>query len=159
MAPPTDPPPGPQRARGVVVAGHGVASGRKDDARFPGGTLAMQRPHFEAGGLDLEPYAHGTVNLDVAPLRFEPLAPRWTFRELRWHPTEPPEDFSFAEARLSWRGREVAALVYWPHPETKPEHHQPGGVVEVMAPWLDGLAPGDEAWLELAPGQGRFVGG
>lgn len=151
--------PAPHRARGVVVAGHGVASGRAGDPRFPGGTLRMQAPHFAALGLDLTPYWPGTLNLDVAPRRFEPLAPRWTFRDVRWHEVEPPESFSFVEARLAWRGRESPALVYWPHPETKPEHHQPSGVVEVLAPRLEGLGPGGEAWLELIGGQGRFTDG
>ena len=45
------------------------------------------------------------------------------------------------------------AWIYWPHPETKPEHFQPGGVAEVIAPPVPGLAYGDRVALETDPGQ------
>ena len=41
-----------QGAKGVVVAGHGVASGRASDSPFAAGTIELQAPHFRARGLD-----------------------------------------------------------------------------------------------------------
>ena len=35
---------------GQIVEGHGVASGRAGDPRFPEGTLALQWPIFEKNG-------------------------------------------------------------------------------------------------------------
>lgn len=59
-----------------VVRGHRVASGGNGDARFPGGTLRMQMPHFLACGLDLAVFHIGTVNVSIAPLRYRVLRAR-----------------------------------------------------------------------------------
>ena len=48
------------------------------------------------------------------------------------------------------------AWIYWPHPETKPEHFQPGGVAEVIAPPVPGLAYGNRVLLETTPDQARW---
>ena len=83
----------------TVVEGHGVASGKSNDPRFPGGTLQMQIPFFLEFGLDLSHYHTGTLNLSIAPHRFEIISPTHTFRLVKWHPTEPAEDFSFVACR------------------------------------------------------------
>ena len=54
-------------APGIVVRGHGAASGRGSD-RYPEGTLAAQIPIFAGLGLDLSDMYRGTLNVDVAPL-------------------------------------------------------------------------------------------
>ena len=120
----------PQRTPGVVVRGHGVASGRAGDPRFPHGTVAMQIPFFRERGLDLAGF----------------------------HPEMPAETFSFARATLVRDGARFPAWIYWPHPETKPEHFQPGGVAEVIAPPVPGLAYGDRVVLETMPDQAVFEG-
>ena len=71
---------------GVVTTGHGVASGRAGDERFPDGTLALQWPLFEAGGLDLSGVHRATINASVAPLKPKPVHARFTFPQLKWHP-------------------------------------------------------------------------
>lgn len=127
----------------TIVTGHGVASGRSGDARFPGGTIRMQRPHFLALGLDLSRYHPGTLNVSLAPLRYTLRTPRHTFRAVKWHPTEPAEDFSFVDVKARLPGeREVQGLIYHPHPETKPEHFQCEHVLELLLPWMGGLACG-----------------
>ena len=50
-------------AVGVVKEGHGVASGKNFDARFPDGTIAMQMPYFKRLGIDLKSYFKGTINI------------------------------------------------------------------------------------------------
>lgn len=140
-------------ARGVVVTGHGVASGRSADSPFEAGTIELQAPHFHERGLDLSAYRSATINVDLAPHALRLLEPRWRFEDVAWTTVHPPETFSFVECRLTWAGRTVDALLYHPHPETKPMHHQPGTVVEVLAPHLEGLSYGDEVVVEVAAGQ------
>ncbi len=141
---------------GVVVRGHGVASGKAGDPRFPGGTVAMQIPFFRELGLDLSGYHPGTMNVDCAPLRFRPGPDALLFENVKWHPDMPAETFSFARAALVHRGVRYPAWIYWPHPETKPEHFQPGGVAEVIAPRIPGLAYGDSVALETTPDQAEW---
>lgn len=146
-----------QAAKGVVVAGHGVASGRARDTPFAGGTIALQAPHFAARGLDLSPFVPATINLDIAPRRLVPTAPRWTFVDVEWTDVHGPETFSFVECTAVWRGEAQAGLVYLPHPETKPMHHQPTTVIELLLPHLDGLAAGDALDVRLAPDQAHLT--
>lgn len=140
-----------------VVAGHRVASGANDNPKFPGGTLAMQAPFFKAGGLDLTRFHPGTVNVSIAPLRYQVLEPRLTFRQVQWHPTEPAEDFSFFDCRIHFNGVIYTGLIYYPHPETKPEHFQAPDVLEILAPTIDGLIYGDYIKVDVDPLQMGFV--
>lgn len=138
----------------VVVAGHGVASGLCDDPRFPGGTLRMQQALFAERGVDLGGYHLGTINVSIAPYRCEVLDPKVTLHGVDWHPTEPAEDFSFFDCHLTTvDGRRREGLVYRPHPETKPGHHQPPDVLEVITTYVERLDLGDDVLLELDPGQ------
>jgi hypothetical protein len=139
----------------LVTRGHQVASGRNGDPRFPGGTIAMQSPHFRALGLDLSPFFSGTLNVSLAPLRYRVIRPRLTFRQVRWHPTEPAEDFSFFDVRLRvgdaspW----VGGLIYFPHPDTKPAHFQAAGVLELLLPRVEGLGVGTRVTLAVPADQ------
>jgi hypothetical protein len=78
------------------------------------------------------------------------VAAEWTFPLVEWLPGYPAETFSFARMRIRVRGIEYTAMLFLPHPETKPEHHQAPGVLEVLAPWIEGVAVGDrvEVWLD-----------
>ncbi|NYF97739.1 hypothetical protein [Janibacter cremeus] len=143
------------RAKGVVVAGHGVASGRASDSPFARGTIALQAPHFAARGLDLTPFVMATVNRprgawdpDLAPYRLQPLIPWWTFPDVEWTQVHGPETFSFLECRVRRNEKEHEGLVHLPHPETKPMHQQPSTVVELLLPPLPDLAVGEA--LEVA---------
>jgi len=146
-----------RRAKGVVVAGHGVASGRAAGSPFAGGTIELQAPHFAARGLDLSPFVLATVNLDIAPHGLELGTPRWAFPDVAWTAVHGPETFSLLECTVR-RGEDVhEGLVYVPHPETKPMHHQPSTVIELLLPRLRGLVAGDVLEVEPAEGQGRLV--
>lgn len=142
------------RVRATVRRGYGVASGRGSDPRFPGGSLAMQLPHFLAGGIDLQRYHPGTLNLSISPRSYRVVEARVTFRAVQWHPTEPPEDFSFFDCRvIAGDGASRDGLVYYPHPETKPDHVQPDDVLEVLTSRIEGIEYGDQLWLELPQDQ------
>lgn len=141
----------------TIVPGHRVASGLGGNPRFPGGTLAMQRPYFLERGLDLGIYHPGTLNLSIAPWRYEVVQPRLTFRQVQWHPTAPAEDFSFFDCVLILQGKDYAGLIYYPHPETKPEHFQDDDILEVLAPMIDGANYGSTVHLTVASGQMRWI--
>ena len=133
-----------------VVPGHRVASGLNGDPRFPGGTLLMQAPFFRALGFDLVAYHQGTMNVSIAPHRYRVVKAPTTFRQVKWHPTEPAEDFSFFDVQLSRAGTPpVAGKIYYPHPDTKPEHFQQPDVLELLLPFVAGLKYGDEVQLGI----------
>lgn len=137
-----------------IVPGHRVASGLNANPRFPGGTLQMQTPFFRALGFDLAAYHGGTMNVSIAPYRYRVVKAPTTFRQVKWHPTEPAEDFSFFDVHLERTGAEpVAGKIYYPHPDTKPEHFQQPDVLELLLPFVDGLKYGDEVRLKIPAGQ------
>jgi hypothetical protein len=142
---------------GVVVVGHGVASGRNKHDQFPGGALALQAPHFAARGLDITPYHGGTINVDLAPRCVELVRPHLTFPLVTWLEGYPAETFSFVHAAIRTEGGDYPAMVFYAHPETKPEHQQPPGVVELMAPFIPGIVPGLHLEVGLESAEMRAV--
>lgn len=137
--------------KATIVKGHGVASGKSPDPHFQAGTIAMQKPVFHALGLDLDEYYSGTVNLSIAPLKYKIKKAKYTFRNVLWSHTAPPEDFSFFDCRILYGRAQTAAdgLIYFPHPETKPQHFQPVDVLEVLTAYIEDLSYGAELLLEL----------
>lgn len=140
------------RLKAIVVKGHGVASGKSLDPRFQGGTIAMQKPAFQRLGLDLGEYYSGTLNLSIAPLEYKIKQATYTFKNVSWSRAAPPEDFSFFDCRLLYGQAQTTAaegLIYFPHPETKPQHFQPADVLEVLTAYIEDLSYGAELLLEL----------
>jgi CTP-dependent riboflavin kinase len=141
-----------------VVQGHRVASGLNENPRFPGGTLRMQIPFFRRLGFDITPLYRGTLNVSIAPLQYRVARPRCTFSKVKWHPIEPAEDFSFFDVRvLVPEGEMVDGFIYYPHPETKPEHFQAPDVLELLLPFLNGIKYGMELSLEIPSEQMTFA--
>ena len=133
--------------RGLLVAGHGVASGRAADSPYPAGTIALQQPHFLRLGLDLGDCHPGTLNLSFPGGAWRLSQPAFRVEQLAWTILHPPETFSFWPCRLRLPDRadaplEWAGWIYWPHPETKERHFQAPDRLEILAPWIEGLAPG-----------------
>jgi hypothetical protein len=141
----------------VLTRGHRIASGLAGDPRFPKGTLALQLPLFKARGLDLLAlgFHPATLNLSIAPLTWEPRRPKLTLRGVHWTDRFPPEDFSFFDCRLAPAvgPASVQGLVYYPHPETKPDHFQDPTIIEVFAPKFETISYGETLGIELPPDQ------
>ena len=145
-----------------LVAGHGVASGRAATSPYPAGTIHLQAPYFAARGIDLSPFFAGTLNLEAARGHWRLRDPDARVEALEWTDRHPPETFSFwhcrlrvpAEAAAAVGSAGLAALIYYPHPETKRAHHQAPSCLELLAPWIAGLHPGVE--LELGVDPRRF---
>lgn len=136
---------------GKVVGGHRIASGQAENGPYPRGALNMQKPFFKAGGLDLDPFYEGTLNISIAPHTFTVKGPEFTFPSVEWTDRHPPENFSFSRCRLAFHGREYPGWVYYPDPATKKAHFQDPSVVEVIAPFIPGISEGDGVRLGLNP--------
>lgn len=127
----------------TIIPGYRVASGGNGDPRFPGGTIRMQLPHFKRLGLDLSAFFPGTVNVSIAPHHRQVIESVWTMRDVKWHPQEPAEDFSFFDVEVLDSEAVIATgLIYHPHPDTKPEHFQTPDVLELLLPFVDGIEYG-----------------
>lgn len=133
----------------VVKRGYGVASGSGADSRFPNGTLSLQIPLLRERGLDLRGIYPGTINLDIAPLHFAVAAPEYHFADLVWSGSGPAETFSFCRCVVVHAGTSHRGLIYYPHPESKPEHFHSDSTVEILAPWIEGLDYGDAVTLSI----------
>jgi hypothetical protein len=144
--------PTPTLLHGLVVQGHGVASGIATNSPYPQGSVSMQLPFFKTRGLDLSDCWPGTVNISLAPHAWSLVHADYCFENVEWTHLHPPETFSFVRLQLLWRQHTMAAWLYRPHPETKAAHHQANTMIEVIAPRLDGLAYGDKVQLVVSPG-------
>jgi hypothetical protein len=140
---------------GTVVEGHRVASGPSKE--YPYGSLERQKPFFKAGGLNLDRFFLGTLNVSIAPLRFEMFRPDYTFRQIAWTDLHPPEDFSFSLCRVHFRDREYEGYVYYPHPETKIRHFQNPSLIEVITEKITGIGYGTRLELALDPDAIRIL--
>lgn len=131
-----------------VVQGHQVASGQSPDNPYPQGTIEMQTPHFLARGVDLSPFYTGTLNVSIAPTQFE-LHPAITLTQVKWSPHHAAESFSFVPAELTWQTNTFQGLIYYPRPETKLNHFQDPSVLELLLPWISGIAYGSPVSLSV----------
>ena len=141
-----------------MIRGHGVASGQGGDLRFPGGTIRLQQSVFAGRGLDLSQFFLGTVNVSIRPHCYQVKQAKYTFRQVNWAENTPPEDFSFFDCRVVLeQGQRVHGLIYYPHPETKPEHFQDSATLEVLTEFIDNLGYGSRLGLELNPEQMQII--
>ncbi|WP_013325005.1 hypothetical protein [Gloeothece verrucosa] len=134
---------------GVVKEGHKVASGMAKDSPYPQGTIEMQLPFFKALGLDLTDFFPGTLNVSIYPHYFTLKNPQYTFKQVKWNPDYPSEDFSFCECRVYFENLHYHALIYYPHPETKIGHFQDRYTVEILAPLIPKIEYGDQIILQV----------
>ncbi|MFP6901779.1 MAG: hypothetical protein VCA36_12605, partial [Opitutales bacterium] len=129
---------------------HGVASGSAGDSRFPKGTLSMQHPFFLERGLDLDRFHEGTLNVSIKPHHYKIRQATYTFHKVKWSPDLPAEDFSFFDCRVgNEEAKFVEGLVYYPHPETKPEFFQDPSTLEILAPFISDLTIESRIQLQL----------
>ena len=98
----------------------------------------MQKPFFQKRGLDLGKFHEGTLNLSIEPHQYAIHQAAFTFRQVSWSPDLPAEDFSFFNCRLKTKdmGKCVDGLVYYPHPETKPEFFQDPSTLEILTSFI-----------------------
>jgi len=136
-----------------VKPGHGVASGKGGDPRYPKGTIHAQMEHFKKKGLDLSPYFPGTINVDISPFTFKIKTPKHFLAQVDWSPYIPPENFYFFDAIVTYDGKDYVGYVYMPDPATKEEHFQNPNVLELILPKIEGLAYSDSIEINVAEDQ------
>lgn len=136
---------------GIVKSGHQVASGKGQDSPYERGTLEMQLPFFQDLGLDLSSFYLGTINISIAPHTFKFVRPQYTFTDVKWHRDYAAETFSFSPCQIIYRDRSYAAMIYYPHPETKIGHFQDDSILEAIAPKIPNLHYGDRLILKIDP--------
>ena len=141
------------KVKGRISQGHGVASGKAGDSRYPEGTLKQQFPHFKNRGLDLSPYFLGTINLDIAPHIYKILTPKLFLENVDWSDYIPPENFYFFDLKLHHQGQTFNGLIYMPDPKTKVEHEQKMSVLELILPKIEGLQYDDLVEIEVPSDQ------
>ena len=130
---------------GIVVRGHRVASGEAGDPRFPRGTIAAQLPVFRARGVDLSDHAGpihpATLNVRLSG-RVRLRRPEITLHDVRWSDQVPAETFHLSRGTVVAHGMRHKAWLYMPDRATKPDHHQPPDIVELLAGWIPAFAYG-----------------
>ena len=140
------------RVQGKVIKGYAVASGQAKDSPYPQGSIIMQTPFFLERGLAIRPYYPATLNVSIAPKRFKMVNPEWTFRDVAWF-EGCCETFSFSQCKVVLGGKEVEGIIYFPHPETKPDHFQDDSVLEILAPFLGEVGEGEQVSVLLKRGE------
>ena len=139
-----------QKLRAKLVAGYQVASGQTEDSPYPDGSIKLQEPFFKDLSLDLSSYYSGTLNLDISPHSFSVIQPKYCFKGVNWFEKQS-EDFSFCDAKINFKGNFYEGLIYFPHPDTKPQHHHSDQIIEVLMPFIEAIQYGDEVDLFLNP--------
>lgn len=139
--------------RGTIVSGHGVASGRGDDPRYPKGTLYLQIPHFESLGIDISPFHMGTLNIDVGDKSVRIIRPKYCALGIKWSPHIPPENFFFFDVQATYEGHTYTGLIYLPDPATKTDHFQDPSIIELLLPEIPGIKSGKSISLEVEEAQ------
>lgn len=141
------------KVNGLICEGHGVASGKSDNQRYPRGTLNQQLPYFRERGLDLSTYFLGTINLNIAPYHFKIGKPKYYFKSVPWSDYIPPENFYFFDVIFFFRDREYKGLIYMPDPLTKVDHIQELAILELILPRISGLSNGMKVCIEIVDEQ------
>jgi hypothetical protein len=137
------------KIKGEIISGHGVASGKGKDPRYPEGTLKLQLPHFKKRGLDLSSYFRGTINVDIAPFYFKIKTPKYYFKKVNWSIHIPPESFYFFEVRFFYQHKAYDGMIYMPDPKTKTDHEQIPTLLELILPPISGIKMGQIISLEI----------
>ena len=140
-----------QTISGVLVQGHRVASQQSE--HYPRGTIEMQVPFFQQLGLDLTPYYQGTLNISISPHTFAMEHPQYTFLSVEWTSRHPPEHFSFSACYVIFQSARYGGWIYYPHPETKRRHFQDPSLLEVIAPFIPGIAYGSNVEVAINPAE------
>jgi hypothetical protein len=140
---------------GSVIQGHRVASGPSNE--YPYGSLERQKPFFKAGGLNLDRFYAGTLNISISPLEFEMVRPAYTFHQIAWTNLHPPEDFSFSPCIIMFDDNKYEGFVYYPHPETKIRHFQSRSMIEVITDLIPGIGYGSHVRLAVLQDEIRII--
>ncbi len=134
---------------GIIIKGYKVASGLSTDSPYPEGSIRMQLPFFRERGLNLSSLFPATLNVSIEPKKFVMANPEYTFRNVKWSTQHSPEDFSFSPCRVLYRSRCVSGFVYYPHPETKLDHHHDTSTLEIITTYIKNISYGAKIDIQI----------
>ena len=134
---------------GIIIKGYKVASGLSTDSPYPEGSIRMQLPFFKERGLNLSSLFPATLNVSIKPKKFIMENPEYTFRNVKWSDEHSPEDFSFSPCRVLYRSRCVSGFVYYPHPETKLDHHHHPSTLEIITTYIKNIFYGTKVDIQI----------
>jgi hypothetical protein len=147
---------------GVIAQGYQVASGLGRDVRFPRGTIAPQLEIFAARIPGFATYFEGpvypgTINIKFSGSMIEIGMPELYVSQVKWTRHFPPEDFYLSAGQIVTHGGVHNVYLYIPEPVTKPDHPAHPDVVEILAPYIDGVSYGDAVILRHSAQAIRLV--
>lgn len=134
--------------RGKVKKGYEVASGISRNSPYPQGSIKMQLPFFKERGLDLYRFYPATINVSIFPNKFVARNLEYTFRNVKWSPYHPAEDFSFSRCKVIHKSKLYEGYIYYPHPDTKSDHFHDKSTVEIITKYLKNVYYDSEIELE-----------
>ena len=137
------------KVSGIIIKGYRVASGLGENSPYPEGSIKMQWPFFKERGLDLNALFPATLNVSIKPKQFVMKYPRYTFRFIKWSDEHSPEDFSFSPCRVLYENRCASGFVYYPHPETKLDHHHDPSTLEIITTYLENIFYGAKIDVQI----------
>jgi len=109
----------------------------------------MQMPIFSKLGLNLYGFYPATINISIFPKKFVLKNPRLTFRGVKWSENHPAEDFSLTKCKLIFKHQIYEGYIYYPHPETKPDHFHDDSTIEVICRYIKNIYYGASVILIL----------
>ena len=118
--------------KGKIIKGYRVASGYSKNSPYPEGSIKMQLPFFKKRGLDLYRFYPASLNISIFPKRFKLINPGHTFRDVKWFADKSEENFSFSACKIIHKDKVYDGYIYYPRPETKPDHFHDESTVEVI---------------------------
>lgn len=134
----------------TVIKGYGVASGKSKDSPFEKGTIELQKPFFNALGLNLSLMFNGTINGKFDYQSVQLIRSDFQFDNIQWTNGFPAESFQFAHCILNFKDNHYNAFIYQPIKATKIGHLQPENVIEFIAPPITNLHYGDIVTLIIS---------
>lgn len=135
---------------GVVEAGHGVASGKNPNSKYPKGTVVLQYPHFKELGFDIGHCFPGTLNVSIAPRTFEIVNPWRELQSVTWYEGRAPESFKICLCGIRHQQFTTNGFIYYPDPKTKIEYYDKPTQLQVLAPLIPGLDYGVQVELHYS---------
>lgn len=135
-----------------VVPGQQNASGGAENSWYPGGTIALQRPHFLRAGVRMESCHNATINVELAgrPDALLHLKAATHAVESTWFPGKF-ELHLLEPIKLTHKGVEYDGFLYEPYVATRHVPSNKRVQNEVLCPLIPGLKYGDDVAISVDP--------
>lgn len=132
----------------LVTPGHQIASGKNPNTPYPKGSIKLQWPFLQRSPLDLQDLSSaGTLNIDLRPYEFVPNSPETTITA-QWF-QKITETFLFFPIKIRYQAKLYKGYVYYPSPDTKPDHFKPPYHIDLLLPWIENISYGDRIEILL----------